>query len=113
MPYDEFLAERVVKAFRDKNVPVEAKKMFGGVCFMVDEKMCAGVIKNKLMARIDPELTEMALTKKGCILMDFTGASMKGFMYIEPEGIDMNEDLEFWIDLCLEYNPRAKSTKKK
>ena len=80
---------------------------------MVDDKMCAGVVKNKLMVRIDPELTEMALTKKGCTLMDFTGTSMKGFMYIEPEGTDMDKDLDYWIALCLEYNPFAKSSKKK
>ena len=113
MAYDEFLSERIAKVFNDRNIPFEAKKMMGGICYLVNDKMCAGIVKNKLMARIDPELTEVALTKKGCTLMDFTGTTMKGFLFISPEGIDMDEDLEYWIGLCLEFNPRAQKSKKK
>ena len=113
MAYDEYLAERIAKVFHDRHIPFEAKKMMGGICYLVDDKMCAGIIKNKLMARIDPEQTEVALKRKGCTLMDFTGKTMKGFLFIEPEGIDMDKDLESWIDLCLEFNPRAASKKKK
>jgi TfoX/Sxy family transcriptional regulator of competence genes len=113
MAYDEFLAERIKKVFSQKNISFEEKKMMGGVCFMVNDKMCAGVIKNQLMARIDPEFNDEALSKPGCIPMDFTGQSMKGFVFLEPEGVDMDRDLEYWIGLCLEYNPRAKSSKKK
>jgi TfoX/Sxy family transcriptional regulator of competence genes len=113
MPYDTFLEERISKVFQDKHIPFEAKKMMGGICYMVDDKMCAGIVKNKFMARIDPELTEMALKKKGCTLMDFTGQTMKGFLFIEPEGTDMDKDLEYWIDLCLEFNPKAQKSKKK
>jgi len=112
MPYDEYLAERIGRILKDKNIHFEARKMMGGICYLVNDKMCAGIIKEKLMARIDPQLYETALTKKGCIPMDFTGQTMKGFVFIEPEGIDMDRDLEYWIDLCLEFNPRAKSSKK-
>jgi hypothetical protein len=38
---------------------------------------------------------------------------MKGFVFVEPEGIDLDTDLEYWIELALEYNPKAKSSKKK
>jgi TfoX/Sxy family transcriptional regulator of competence genes len=113
MAYDEYLAERIAKVFHDKRVPFEAKKMMGGICYLINDKMCAGIIKNKLMARIDPEFTEMALKRPGSALMDLTGKTMKGFLFIEPEGIDMDNDLEYWIDLCLEFNPRAVSSKKK
>lgn len=80
---------------------------------MVNEKMCVGVLDDKLMARIDPEQQEQALTKKGCRRMDFTGRPMKGFLFIEPKGMDKDSDLEYWIEQCLEYNPKAKSSKKK
>jgi TfoX/Sxy family transcriptional regulator of competence genes len=113
MAYDEYLAERIAKVLHDRHVPFEAKKMMGGICYLVDDKMCAGIIKNKLMARIDPVFTEMALKRPGSALMDFTGKTMKGFLFIDPEGIDMEHDLEYWIDLCLEFNPRAVSSKKK
>ncbi len=113
MAYDEYLAERIKGVLLTKNVDFAEKKMMGGLTYMVDDKMCVGIIKDKLMARIDPDIYEEALTKKGCHEMDFTRRPMRGFVYVEPEGIDMEADLEYWIDLCLEYNPKAKSSKKK
>ncbi len=113
MPYDEFLADRIRKGLDEKHVSYQEKNMMGGLCFMVDDKMCVGVVKNTLMARIGSEIYEEALIKTGAREMDFTGRPMKGFVFVDPEGIDMDEDLEAWIDLCLEYNPRARSSKKK
>ncbi len=113
MAYDKHLAERVNRTLDILKIPFEEKFMMGGVCYMINDKMCVGVVKNDLMARIDPEGTEDALKKTGCRLMDFTGKSMKGFLFIDPEGTDMDADLEYWIKLALEYNPKAKSSKKK
>ncbi|MDF1550407.1 MAG: TfoX/Sxy family protein [Bacteroidales bacterium] len=112
MAYNEFLADRIRNVLRDKKVFYYDKKMMGGLTFMVDEKMCVGIVKENLMVRIDPEIQELALSKNGCKEMDFTGKPMKGFVFVEPEGIDMDDELEYWIDLALEYNPRAKSSKK-
>lgn len=113
MAYSEYLADRIRNVFEDRKVAYVEKKMMGGLTFMVDDKMCVGVVDEKLMARIDPEKQEQALAKKGCRRMDFTGRPMKGFLFIEPEGIDKDSDLEYWIEQCLEYNPKAKSSKKK
>jgi TfoX/Sxy family transcriptional regulator of competence genes len=113
MAYNEFLGERIGIALQKMGVVFEEKKMMGGLAMMVDEKICLGVIKENLMARIDPEIYEVALTKKGCKPMDFTGKQMKGFVFVEPEGIDQEEDLDYWIDLALEFNPRAKSSNKR
>ena len=113
MAYDKHLAERVNRTLEILGIPYEGKLMMGGVCYLVDDKMCVGVVKSELMARIDPDGTEEALKKKGCRLMDFTGRTMKGFLFIAPEGADMDADLEYWIKLALEFNPRAKSSKKK
>src|SRR5688500_440275 len=109
MAYDEHLAERVKKILREKRVHVEEKKMMGGLCFMIRDKMCVGVEKDMLMARVGPDMYEKALKKKGCREMDFTGRPLKGFVFIDPIAIDMNKDLEYWIQLCLDYNPKAKS----
>ena len=85
--------------------------MMGGLTFMVNGKMCAGIVGDNLMARIDPDFYELALTMDGCREMNFTGRPMKGFVFIEPGGIDMDSDLEFWIGKALEYNPKAISRK--
>ena len=112
MAYDEFLSERIRSVLQTRKVPFEEKKMMGGVCYMVDDKMCVGVVKDKLMARIDPEIYDEAPTRPGCREMDFTGRKMKGFVFVEPEGTDLDEDLDRWVEMCLDFNPRAKSSKK-
>jgi TfoX/Sxy family transcriptional regulator of competence genes len=112
MGYDKLLAGRIAQSLKEKKVAFEEKKMFGGICFMVDEKMCVGVLKNQLMARIDPEMEKQFLTDKGAREMDFTRRPMKGYLYVSPEGTDMDDDLGKWVGRCLDYNPKARSSKK-
>ena len=112
MPYDEHLADRIRDVFKSKKVVFEEKKMMGGLCFMVNDKMCVGVMKNKFMARVDPAFYPAALKKKGCHPMDFTGRVLKGFVLVSPAGVDADDDLGYWMDRCLEFNPKAKASKK-
>jgi TfoX/Sxy family transcriptional regulator of competence genes len=112
MAYDEFLVERIKRELQSKNIAFEEKKMFGGWCAMVENKMCVGVVKNELMARIDPMDYDSSLTKRGVRPMDFNGRPMKGYLFVSGEGIDADDSLNFWIDLCLSFNPKAKSSKK-
>lgn len=113
MAYDEHLAERLRISLQQRSIPFSEKKMFGGLCFMVDEKMCLGVVKEDLMARVSPENEEDWLSKPGTRRMDFTGKSMKGFYFISPVGVDEEVNLDAWVDACLAFNPLAKSSKKK
>ena len=113
MAYDELLADRIRGILDANHITYEEKEMMGGLTFMVDNKMCIGVVKEDLMARIDPEIYHEALKKTGCVEMDFTGKPMKGYVFVEPEGTDMDTDLEDWIQLCLEYNPRGKGRMEK
>jgi TfoX/Sxy family transcriptional regulator of competence genes len=113
MAYDELLADRVRAAFKSRHVPYEEKKMMGGLCYLVDDKMCIGVHEERLMARIGPDSYEKALKRKGCEKMTFTGREMKGFVFVHPPGTDLDKDLESWVQLCLDFNPLAKSSKKK
>lgn len=113
MAYNEFLADRIGLILKEKQVSFEEKKMMGGLCYMVNDKMCVGIIKDNLMARIDPEIYEEALQKEGCREMDFTKRPMKGYVYVDPVATDMDEQLEYWIQLALDFNPKAKSSKKK
>ena len=113
MAYDEFLEERITTIIEAKNYQFRKMKMMGGLCFMIDEKMCFGIVKNQLMARISPSIYEASLKKPHCNQMNFTGRAMKGYVFIDPEGIDYADDLEYWIQLCLDFNPLAKASKKK
>ncbi len=80
---------------------------------MVDDKMCVGIVNDQLMARVGKERYESAITKPGARPMDFTGRPMQGFVFVTAEGIDLETDLECWIQRCLDFNPKAKSSKKK
>jgi TfoX/Sxy family transcriptional regulator of competence genes len=113
MAYDEQLAERIRRGFGRRKVPFEEKRMMGGLCFMVNSKMCVGVEKNRLMARIDPEACDAALRRKGCVPMDFTGRPMRGFVFVNPAGLGTDSELDDWLKLALDFNPRAKSSKKR
>ena len=112
MTYDEHLTKRVRTTLKGQE-KVEEKKMMGGLTFMVNGKMCVGIMKDDLMARIDPEVYESALQKKGSREMNFTGRPMKGFVFVSSEGTSSAKDLNHWINLALDYNNKAKASKKK
>ncbi|HMQ67809.1 MAG TPA: TfoX/Sxy family protein [Ignavibacteria bacterium] len=115
MSYNQEIADSVREIFSltREDLNVEEKNMFGGLCFMVNGKMCVGVEKEKLMVRLDPDKYIEALGKEGCSPMDFTGRPMKGFVYVEPVGMRTKKQLQYWLDLALEYNKIAKPSKKK
>ncbi|MCL6218173.1 TfoX/Sxy family protein [Zunongwangia pacifica] len=119
MAYDEFLADRVRQVLKEKKTPYREQKMMGGLCFMVNDKMCIGVDTEKttgnarIMARIGENVYDNALKQKGCSEFNITGKAMKGFVFVSGEGIDTHKDLEYWVQLCLDFNPMAKASKKK
>jgi len=113
MAYNEHLAERIRRNVMEKHIHFEEKEMMGGLCFLVNDKLCIGIVKENLMARVGEHLQKENAGKHGCRPMDFTGRPMKGFVFVSPEGIDRESDLEHWIDLCIQFNPLAKSSKKK
>lgn len=113
MAYDEYLEERIDRILQEKKTTFHAKKMMGGLCYMVDNKMCLGIVKGQLMARIGKDAYEKALQKTGCHEMNFTGRPMTGFVFINEDGYDMDDDLAYWVQLCLDFNPQAKASKKK
>lgn len=113
MAFDSFLADRIKHYLDSKFINYYEKKMFGGLCYMVEDKMCIGIVKSELMARIGEKEHAGALSKNGCKPMNFTGRPMNGYVFITPEGYDLDYDLEYWIDLSLKFNPEAKSSKRK
>jgi TfoX/Sxy family transcriptional regulator of competence genes len=112
MAYDEFLADRVRQTLAERGAAFAELKMMGGLCFMVDDKMCVGVMADQLMARIGPDAYAAALERPGCDEMRFTGRAMRGFVLVGGAGIDTESDLAYWIERCLAFNPLAKASKK-
>lgn len=99
MAYDEGLAQRLRELFAGRPDIVE-KKMFGGLAFMLAGNMCCGVLGETLMARIGPAQHDNALARPHTREMDFSGRSMKGFVYVDPAGFESDADLAAWVDLC-------------
>ena len=113
MAYNEKLADRVREIIALTHKNVEEKKMFGGLCFMVNDKMCVGVETERLMVRLDPARYDEAMDKNGVRPMDFTGKVMKGYVFVDIDALKSKKELNYWVGLALEYNKIAKSSKKK
>jgi TfoX/Sxy family transcriptional regulator of competence genes len=112
MAYNEKLADRIRERLAD--LPnFEEKEMMGGITFMVNDKMCVGVIKDEMMCRIDPSFHNTAVEMNGCRTMDFSRRPMIGYVLIDDTGMRTPKEFDYWIDLALDFNPRAKSSKKK
>lgn len=118
MPYSETTAQRIREFFLNKGILFTEKKMFSGICFMVDNKMCCGTHIDKhsgedvLMCRIGDAAYESALEKNNVIPMEFTEKAMKGYVYVTEAGIKNQKDLAYWLQVCLDFNPLAKASKK-
>jgi TfoX/Sxy family transcriptional regulator of competence genes len=111
MAYNKDLADRIRERFVE--LPnVEEKEMMGGLVFMYNDKMCAGVVKDDLMCRIDPGFHETAVEMNGCRTMDFTKHPMKGYILIDETGMRTAKELDYWISLAIDFNKNAKSSKK-
>ena len=111
MAYNEQLANRI----REQLVllpNLKEKEMMGGLTFMLNDKMCIGIIKDEMMCRIDPDLQNEVLEKNGCRMMDFTGRPMKGYVMVDESAMKTQQEFAYWIQLCLDFNSKAKSSKK-
>jgi TfoX/Sxy family transcriptional regulator of competence genes len=113
MAYNEKLADRTREIISLSHNNVEEKQMFGGLCFMVNGKMCVGVEQERLMVRLDPEKYDEAMEKEGCKPMDFTGKIMKGYVFVDIDSLNTRKKLEYWVKLALDFNSKAKASKKK
>jgi len=113
MAYNEKLANMTRELISQTHKNVEEKAMFGGLCFMVNDKMCVGVNKGRLMVRFDPAKNDEVMEKEGARPMKFTNRTMKGFAFVDENVLTTKKKLEYWITLALKFNKDAKSSKKK
>ena len=111
MSYNERLAERIREYFKRRK-GVEEKRMFGGLCFMLNGHMCCGIENDRLMVRVAPERYEMLLKKPHARKMDFTVKPLKGFLFISEAGYRTASGLSSWLDKAVEC-ARSKTPKKR
>ncbi len=102
MAYDEGLTQRIREHLAEYG-DVTERKMFGGLAFMVAGNMCCGVLQDQLMARVGKEYYAQALSAPHAREMDFTGRSLKGFVYVAAAGIEDDAELAGWIGHCLDF----------
>ena len=102
MAFDEILAARIRDALnRKKNI--EEKKMFGCICFFINGNALAGVWKDSLIVRVGPDSYEEALLEMHVKEFDITGGPMKGWVLVEPESIEDDDQLKGWIERATEF----------
>lgn len=102
MAYDHGLAQRVRDALGERSGVTE-RKMFGGLAFMLNGNMFVGILGGTLMARVGPTRQQKALSMKHVREMDFTGRPMKGYVFVDPEGLTEDDQLESWVSCCSEF----------
>jgi len=112
MAYNEHLAEKIRQALA--HLPgVEEKKMFGGLAFMVNNKMCLTVGADRMMCRIDPNMHEEALKRKGSRTVMMKGREYKGYIYVNEDSLEKKADFNYWAKLALDFNKKAKASVKR
>lgn len=109
MVFDERLAGRMRKALARRK-DITEKKMFGGLAFLLDGKMCCGIVKDEMIVRVGPDRYEEALARPHARPMDFTGRPMKGFVFVGKAGLESDEILAEWIELGLKYVQKVKNS---
>ena len=102
MAYDEGLEQRIREQLEEMPGAI-GKKMFGGICFMVQGNMACGVHKNSLIVRVGPEQHENALVQPHTRIFDITGRPMKGWVLVMPDGFESDSDLKHWIERGVDF----------
>jgi len=95
---------------------VEEKRMFGGLCFMVNGKMCVTVGDHEdhvMMVRIDPILLTEALSRRGARIAKMNGREYKGYVFVNEEGVKLKRDFDYWMRLASDFNKKAKTSRKR
>jgi TfoX/Sxy family transcriptional regulator of competence genes len=112
MAYDEQLAQRIRDVLGPR-ADVGEKKMFGGIAFMVGDRMAVGVVGDDLMVRVGPDAHDEALAQPHARPMDMGGRVSRGFVYVAPAGLATEEALRGWVDRGLQFAATAEPSRRR
>jgi hypothetical protein len=96
MAYNEELAIQIRAILSDRPNLV-AKKMFGGIGFMLNGNMACGVSGDALMARVALADYEAALSRPHVRVFPSSERPMRGWVLVDPAGLATDDDLEYWV----------------
>jgi TfoX/Sxy family transcriptional regulator of competence genes len=97
MPYNKDLEERIQKIVSSwKNT--DSKKMFGGICHLLNGNMFCGVYKDFLILRLGEDKAGEALKLSYAKPFDITGKPMKGWVMVEERGFKGEKELKEWLE---------------
>ena len=102
MAYDEQLEKRLHKLIAERN-DFHARKMFGGVGFLLHGNMCFGIWKDNLILRLGKPQAQNALRNKNIKPFDITGRVMKGWVMVAPGGMKSKETLRQWVRQAIDF----------
>ena len=92
---------------------VTERKMFGARALVVDGKLCCSVKNKRIMVRVDPALHETLLKRSGVRPLTMNNHTYSGWLIVQDTALRTKRQLDYWIGLALEYNPRAPAAKKR
>ena len=114
MAYSTKLAERIRTYLEGiSKIKIEEKEMFKGLAFLVNGKMCINVSGENLMCRYDPVLEDEVAEKTGFQPMIMKGKQLRGYCYVSEDGYKSKVNFEYWLKLCLDFNEKAKASRRK
>lgn len=112
MAYNIKLADKIREFLLiQPGLKIEEKKMFRGLTFMINGKMCISVSVENLMCRFDPKLQDEVMERNGFQPMIMKGKELKGYCYVNEDGYKGKKDFEYWLQMCLDFNEQAKASK--
>lgn len=111
LAYNERLAERIRLAL-GRQSDVTERKMFGGIAFLHDGRMCCGIVGQDLMVRILEVDMPSVMRQLHVRPMDFTGRPLRGFVYVAPAALSTARALKTWIDRGLRFASSAEAPRR-
>lgn len=102
MAYDESLAARV-KEILSEHPDISERNMFGGLAFMLAGNMACCVTDRGLMVRVGPDCYAEALALPHAGVMDLTGRPMRGWVLVQPAGLESDAGLSQWVERSVEF----------
>ena len=102
MPYNNEIdtrVEEIIFSWQNRN----KKKMFGGICHLLNGNMFCGVYKDFLILRLGEPQAQTALKQKGVREFDITGRPMKGWVMLEQSAIGNENELRIWLEKAKDF----------
>jgi TfoX/Sxy family transcriptional regulator of competence genes len=99
----DHLAERI-RDILGNDRRVTEKTMFGGLTFLLDGHILVGTKKDgRILLSVGRANNEAALARPGASAMVHNGRHMTGFVWVEADAIEDDDDLRDWVETAYRW----------